>query len=304
MRLRPRLTALLREPLLHFVVIGAALFAASALRGGGPGGGGNRIFVSAARQEQLAAGFARTWRRPPADEELRGLVDEWIREEIASREAIAMGLGEDDAIIRRRLRQKLEFISEDLSGAEPDEAALQSWLEAHPEAYRQEPRVALRQVFVNADRRGARAPADAAALLSRLLAGAHPAALGDPTLAPAALPLSPRSEVARLFGEPFADAVLALEPGRWVGPVRSGFGLHLVLLEAREPGRTPALAEVRDAVRRDLLFERQRQAKDDLYRALAARYRIEIEAPPAAPAAAERGAAGGGSRAEQVSRAP
>ena len=304
MRPRPRLTALLREPLLHFVVIGAALFAASELLGGGPGGGGNRIVVSAARQEQLAAGFARTWRRPPGDEELRGLVDEWIREEIASREAIAMGLGEDDAIIRRRLRQKLEFISEDLSGAEPDEAALQAWLEAHPEAYRQEPRVALRQVFVNADRRGARAPADAAALLSRLLAGADPAALGDPTLAPAALPLSPRSEVARLFGEPFADEVLALEPGAWAGPVRSGFGLHLVLLEAREPGRTPALAEVREAVRRDLLFERQRQAKDDLYRALVARYRIEIEAPPAAPAAAERGAAGGGAGAEQVSRTP
>ena len=153
---------------------------------------------------------------------------------------------------------------------------------------------------MNADRRGARALADATALLSRLLAGAHPAALGDPTLAPAALPLSPRSEVARLFGETFADAVLALEPGRWAGPVRSGFGLHLVFLETREPGRTPALAEVREAVRRDLLFERQRQAKDDLYRALAARYRIAIEAPPAAPAAAERGGAG----AEQVSRVP
>lgn len=277
----------LREPLVHFLALGLLLFLFFEWSGGGSGS--SRIVVTAGRIEHLASGFARTWQRPPTDAELKGLIDDYVKEEIAARAATADGLDRDDAIIRRRLRQKFEFLAEDAADqAPPTEAELGAWLAAHPQAFPAEPQVAVRQVFVSPDRRGASAAAEAERILARLRATgpeADPASLGDPTTLPGELPLGPIREVSSIFGDGFARAVEALPPGQWAGPVRSSYGLHLVLVRERVPGRRPDLATVRPQVEREVIAERRRQALDALYQRLLARYSVSIE-PPARPAPA------------------
>ena len=283
----------LREPLVHFLSLGLLLFLVFEWRGGGTGS--NRIVVTAGRIEHLASGFARTWQRPPTEAELKGLVDDYLKEEIAAREATAGGLDRDDAVIRRRLRQKFEFLAEDdADRAPPTETELSAWLTNHPEAFPAEPQVALRQVFVSPERRGASAPAEAEKVLARLRAAgpeADAARLGDPTTLPGELPLGPIREVSSIFGDGFARAVEALPPGQWAGPVRSGYGLHLVLVRQRVSGREPDLAAVRSQVEREVIAERRRQALDALYQRLLARYAVTIERPPAPAAPAGAGSA-------------
>jgi hypothetical protein len=125
-----------QEPLVHFLVLGALLFVAFDRWGAG-GAGTSRIVVTPGQIDAMASGFARTWQRPPTEEELKGLLDDHVREEIATREAMALGLDRDDTVIRRRLRQKFEFIAEDsIDATPPTEADLQRWLDAHPADFR------------------------------------------------------------------------------------------------------------------------------------------------------------------------
>jgi hypothetical protein len=273
---------LLHEPLVHFLAIGAALFLFFALRGGSAASG--RIVVTRARLESLAAGFARTWQRPPTAEELKGLVDGWVREEVAVREAMATGLDRDDTIIRRRLKQKIDFLAEDrIDAAPPSEADLVVWLAAHPDLYRAEERVSFRQVCLTPEKRGGPAAAEAearrlAAALERKGTGADVA--GDSLLLPPEMPLSPKSEIARVFGSDFADAVVKVEPGHWTAPVPSGFGVHAVLVREKAPGRAPALADVHAAVERDFTADRRTRELDALYARLLAKTTVVIETAP------------------------
>ena len=277
-----RLRSLLREPLVQFLLLGALLFLYFEWKGGS-GPGSTRIVVTPGLVEHLASGFARTWQRPPTAAELKGLVDEHVKEEIAAREATSMGLDRDDAIIRRRLRQKMEFLVEDAVGqVAPTDAALQAWLDAHPESFSAEPRVALRQVFVSTERRGAAAAAEAARLLARLQpagSAARTESLGDPSMLPGELPLGPLSDVARTFGSEFAAKVDGVTPGKWAGPLESAYGLHLVLVSERVAAARPALAEVRPLVEREFLAERRRLELQALYERLLEKYTIEIEMP-------------------------
>ena len=242
----------------------------------------------------MVAGFGRTWQRPPTDQELKGLVDDHLREEIATREAMALGLDRDDTVIRRRLRQKLEFAAEDTIDAVPaTEAELQAWLEGHAAAYRTEPTVSFRQVYLSPDRRGDSIDNDVRVLVSRLSAagaGASIDGIGDPLMLPREVERSARGEVARQFGEEFANAILEVAPGRWAGPVRSGYGVHIVLVRDKTEGGALALADVRPLVERDFLFERRKQRLDAMYENLLRRYRVVIEprrtSPDGAPAAA------------------
>jgi hypothetical protein len=279
---------LLREPLVHFLVLGAALFALYAWRGGSEPSA--RIVIGAGQLEHLAAGFARTWLRAPTPEELQGLLRDHVREELATREALALGLDRDDTIVRRRLRQKLEFLTEDLVGlAEPSEAELAEYLRAHLEAYELEPRFTFEQVFLSPERRGEALDADAQRLLAELRATPE-LEDGDPTLLPAGLELAGTSEIDRIFGGDFARALGALAPGDWDGPLRSAFGLHLVRIAAREAGRLPELDEVREAVSRDWFAERKRAALDAFYADLLGRYEVVIEPELPASSAASTGA--------------
>ena len=248
-----------------------------------------RIHVDAARIDQLALGFARTWQRPPTPEELTTLVDEFVREEVLYREAVAMGLDQDDTIVRRRMRQKLEFLSEDIAPvSDPTDADLARQLNERADTYRIEPRIALRQVFVSREQRGDDgARAHARALLARFEGGAVAEELGDASLLPSVLPLAPLADVARVFGGEFAEAVAKLPAGRWSGPVESGFGLHLVYVEQKEEARTPALDEVREAVRNDWLAARRAEANEAFYQRLRARYDVTIDAVGEAAQAAD-----------------
>jgi len=287
-----RLKSLLREPLLHFLAIGAALFLFFQWRGGSGGPAGTRIVVSPGQIEHLATGFAKVWQRPPTEAELKGLVDDYVKEEIAVREAAAMGLDRDDTVIRRRLRQKLEFVVEDTATLQPPtDAEALAWLDAHPDAFGAEPRISFRQVFVSPQRRGARVRDDAAKLLARLRAAGPEAAtdpLGDPTMLPPEQPLGPLREVARIFGSDFASEVAAIEPGQWTGPVESPFGLHLVLVREKAAPSRPDLAAVRPMVEREILAERKKKELNALYERMLAKYRVEIgrTAPAATRAAA------------------
>ncbi len=289
---------ILREPLLHFLAIGALLFLAFNWRGAG-GAGTNRIVITPGQIDAMVAGFTRTWQRPPSEQELKGLLDDYVREEMATREAMALGLDRDDTIIRRRLRQKLEFAAEDAIDAAPaTDAELQAWLDAHAATYRTEPELSFVHVFLSPDKRGEAADGDARTILARLAdAGPEAAtdAVGDSLMVPRDVPRSSRTDVARQFGEAFADAVLAVEPGRWSGPVDSGFGLHLVYVRERVAGRAPALDDVRPLVERDFLADRRKQRLAAMYESLLRRHRVVIDSRATASqaATAEPGTGGG-----------
>ena len=273
---------ILKEPLLHFLLLGAGLFIAYSLmsspgRSNEPG----KIVVTVGQVEHLAAGFARTWQRPPTDAELKGLIDDWVREEIATREAIAMGLDKDDTVIRRRLRQKLEFVSDDIAAQiEPTDADLNAYLQAHPESFRIEPRFTFSQVYLNPDKHGDNLARDAAKLLAQLRqAGgmADTSALGDSLLLERTYQSTPTGEVAKQFGDEFAAKLGELSPGQWQGPIESGYGVHLVLVSERTEGRLPELAEVHDVVRREWDNARRLEGNGKFYQELLKRYTVTVE---------------------------
>jgi hypothetical protein len=293
---KPTLRSLLREPLVHFLLIGAALFLFFSWTGGSGGPDSGRIVIGPGQVEHLAVGFSRTWRRPPTQQELKGLIDDYVREEMATREARSMGLDREDTVIRRRLRQKLEFLVEDAAEAvPPTDDELQAWLEAHPEDYRREPQVAFRQVFLSPDRRGDTVEGDAERLL-RQLESAGPDAdverLGDSIMLPAEFELAPLSVASRMFGSEFAGRLAELESGRWTGPVPSGYGMHLVFVRERIEGRDPTLDDVRDALARDLLTSRRKEQLETLYERLLERYQVVIDMPDPEPSPAAAGGSG------------
>ncbi len=278
-----RAPRLLHEPLVQFLALGAALFLLFQWSGTGPGS--NRIVLTPGLIEHLTAGFMRTWQRPPTEAEIKGLIDDHVREEIAVREATAMGLDRDDTIIRRRLRQKLEFLVEDaVETVQPTDVELESWLENHADAFRIEPQIEFRQVYLSRERRGGATEADAERLLARVTAAGPDAAtdqLGDPTMLPPEFPLAPVSDVSRVFGPDFAERLLAIEPGQWTGPIESGFGIHLVLVRRHSEGSLPDLSRVRPAVEREFLAERRKQELNAMYERLLEKYVVVVERPKA-----------------------
>lgn len=286
---------LLREPLLHFVLLGAALFAVFGMmkqRGGVEPG---NIIITQGRIEHLATGFARTRQRPPTAEELEALIRDAVREEVYVREAMAMGLDRDDTVIRRRLRQKLEFVSEDIAAlAEPSDADLRAFLQSHPDKFRDEPRFTFSHVYLNPQRHRDRLARDATDLLARLKragAKADVTALGDPFLLAHHFDAAPGSEIAKQFGEKFAGALKDLGPGEWRGPVQSGYGVHLVRVAEVVPGRVPPLEEIRGTVSREWSNLQRQKANEDFFQALLGRYSVTIERPQAADAGSKLTAA-------------
>lgn len=290
----------LREPLLHFLVIGTGLFLLYQLVRGGDETAPREIVISESRIEALAENFDRTWTRPPTPQELRGLVDDYVKEEIFYREAVAMGLDRDDTVIRRRLRQKMEFVSEDAAAStEPMEAQLQQFLVAHPEKFVEPARVTFQQVFVNAEKRGDAAPRDAERILAELQAGrgpANPSEAGDPTLLPARLEDAWPQEISGSFGDDFVKQLETAPIDQWSGPHASTYGLHLVRVSARNTSTLPSLADIRPVVLREWQADRRTQAGDSFYSSLRSKYDVRYEgelgrllqqAQPAAEAASK-----------------
>ena len=271
----------LREPLLHFLVLGAGLFLAHGWLAGSGAFAGDSIVINQGQVEHLAAAFARLHQRPPTRHELDGLVNDAIREEIFYREALAQGLDRDDVVVRRRLMQKLEFIAQDIEPVpEPTEAQLQEYLAANPGKFRIEPRYSFQQVYLNPQRHGTRLQAEAARLRADLeRRGVDAAMRGDPFLLKHSFDAVDAAEVRRVFGAGFATALERLPPGSWQGPVVSGYGVHLVRIERRDAGRVAPLQDVREQVRREWTYSRQQAANARFYAGLRQRYKVTVERP-------------------------
>jgi hypothetical protein len=272
---------LFKEPLVHFLVLGALIFAGYGLmnRSGTPAPG--RIVISQGQLASMIVGFTRTWQRSPTREEWEGLIRDRVREEVYYREALAVGLDKDDLIIRRRLQQKMEFVTDDVAArAQPTDDDLNAYLQAHPDKFRVEQRFTFRQVYLNPAKHGESFARDTARLLAQLNhAGSKNdvSALGDPLMLDNTFDALPAGEVAKLFGEKFATSLGGLSLGQWQGPVESGYGVHLVYVNEHQEARAPVLADVREAVSRGLDNARRLEAKEEFYRELLKRYTVVIE---------------------------
>lgn len=278
------LKRLLTEPLVHFIALALIVFAAYGLVATEKQEPPDQIVVSAPKIEQLAALFAKTWQRPPTSQELKNLIDDYVREEIYVREALVLRLDEDDTVIRRRLRQKMEFLNAaEAETASPTDAELDAYLKANPMRFEIEPKLAVQQIFLSRDRHGDKVEEDASSILEILRTRPEVdwTTLGDPTLLPAALPLTDETSIGQIFGADFAKALDEAEPSKWSVPISSTFGVHLVRVTERTPGRMPALHEVRDAVLREWANDRRQQAEEKSLQQLLSRYKVTIDMPAA-----------------------
>ena len=268
---------ILHEPLVHFVLAGVLIFILYSLLEPGSAGD-NEIIVDAATIERLNAEWLRRTNRAPTQEELEGLLAGHIFEELLSREARSLGLEQDDPVIRRRLVQKMELLAESAAQqVQPADPQLLEWYEAHPELYRSEARLGFKHIYFSHDRRDTSAEADASALLPRL-AGLDETAgqpgLGDSFMLPHEFTDIGRSQLDRLFGEEFAATLLELAPGSWQGPLRSGYGYHLVYLFDLRDAEPVPFTESKTRVAQDWHRDRYEQVKQELLEELKSRYRI------------------------------
>jgi parvulin-like peptidyl-prolyl isomerase len=278
---------LLREPLIHFLLIGVVLFAVDhylePARGVAPSS--KQIQLSLDDLGQLVMLFQAQWRRQPTAQELSRLVENKVQEEILYREALAMGLDKDDTIVKRRMAQKLRFLAEDVAAArEPDTAEIWSWFEKNKTMFAQPSRVSFRHLYFAPDRRGQSARDDAARTLSKLAGQPQDAklaaSLADPFMFQDYYRDRAPDYLGKEFGPQFAQAVAKLAPGSWQGPIESGYGWHLVFIDTVIPGRVPDFEEIEGDVKSAWLNEQKEKAWDQAYKELRAKYTVLLPAPP------------------------
>ena len=271
----------LREPLLHFLLIGGALFLLYSLQNDGFVEQNNRIVISEADLDRFITIWGKKRQRPPTRLELEGLIEQQIREEVLSREAQAMGLDQNDSIVRRRLAQKVEFIFADLAAqVDPTDTDLADYLAAHADFFEIPGRISFMQVYLNTDKRGEHVQQDVQRLLDELTQPGSEVdimTVGDPFMLGQQHAQLTEQGVVRLFGEDFASKLFALPVGSWQGPVLSGYGLHLVRVDNKTDARLPELEAVRGKVRNEWLAQQRRTADKAFYQSLRQRYEIIIE---------------------------
>lgn len=281
------------EPLVHFLCLGGLIFLwFAAFADTEPEPDATQIVISSAELDRALLTWTQRRNRPPDTEEMRGIVNELIRDEVLYREALALGLDRDDVVIRSLLRQKFEFVTQDLGFEEnPNETVLRAFLAENAGRYTRAARLSFSQILFSEDRRGPSAETDALQVLAVLQTATGPEAAeieGDGrALAPSYRDLSDH-EIAALFGPAFAAALLTAEPGRWSAPIRSGYGLHLVWVESRTAGGPLPFKEVAQRVRDDWVHEQRRASNDAIFARLLDRYEVVVE-----PATALDATAGG-----------
>jgi hypothetical protein len=272
------MTRLLRDPLVHFFVIAGAIFGLYAVLDDSPRPvAANALVITEDDARRLVSEFEATWQRPPTPEELDFMIGELVREEVYVREALALGLDGDDAVIRRRLQLKMEFLTESGAGAtEPDDATLLAHVESHPDRFAQPALVAFEQILLAEGI----AEAEATAVAAQLNLGGDPGEAARPTLLPPDLPLAPEQVIDGSFGPGFFEGLAALPVGVWSGPVTTALGVHLVRVTERREPQVPPLAEIRERVERDWRASLAERLREGRYEALLSRY--EVTRPEAA----------------------
>ena len=276
---------LLREPLLHFMVIGAAIYLlygvfAETL----PEADDKTIVVSAGEIEWMQTAWQKRWNRPPTAAEFDGLIQQYIKETVLYREALTMGLNQHDQVIRRRLAQKLEFLAKDLVAlTPPTEEELQSYFESHLDRYQEPTRYTFTQVFIDPDKRGDATLNDAEVIKATLIAQGDAiddaGALGDDFMLQNYYPEKEQTEIQKHFGSGFAESLIELSIGQWHGPVLSGYGVHLVYVSNIIEPPAPVFAEVRERVVQDWTMDRSEELNEQFYANLRDRYTVVIEDP-------------------------
>ena len=244
----------LGEPLLQFIVAGALLFACYRLLHPELSSTAevNRIEVTTDDLRQLEVLWTARWHRPPTPEELHGLVESRVREEILYREALALGLERGDTVVKRRLAQKMEFLADDGSALrDPTVDELRAWYARNSDRFAEPGRRSFRHVYFSTDRRSDQARGDAMRALVKL--ADKPAdtpvvgTIGDPFMFQDHYGDRSPEQIASIFGSAFAVAVDQVRPGSWQGPIESGLGWHLVFVTSATPGRVPSYDEDRTA---------------------------------------------------------
>jgi hypothetical protein len=272
----PRKVSLLfKEPLLHFLLIGVALFGAYAWHNRGTQSDTklHQVRISAGDVQWLKDTWAKQWQREPTRDELHGILTDFLKEELLAREAREMGLDRNDPYVRRRLAQKVEFLVQDVSRlAEPTEDDLRKFYADHPGLFREEARVSFTQVYFSREHRE-----EVAAVLARLEASADPVELGDRLMLDQEFRDATQQTVALQFGAEFASAVFALEPGMWHGPIGSGYGLHLVRVSEKKAGRQRKFADVRAQVLESWSDQRQRENNEKYFAGLLKKYDVVVD---------------------------
>jgi hypothetical protein len=275
----------LKEPLLHFLVIGTLLFVVFAVFNKQENAVDiKKIVVSAGDMERLAANWSKKWNRQPTEAELKGLIDSYIKEEVYYREALALGLDQDDTVLRRRLMQKMEFLSNDLADLNnPDETALNEYFLANSDKYELPARISFTHIYFSLDKHGNEIFDNAGKALAYLQAAStpitHAPERGDSFMLQYDFTLETPFEVARLFGQQFTEELFQAATGTWQGPIASGYGLHLVRISEKVDARMPELAAVIDKVRTDYMFEQRQKTNKAIYERFRERYDIVVEMP-------------------------
>ena len=282
-RASPLVRRLVREPLIHFLLLGGLVFALYAvLSPVANRAQADRIVLTQNDLRQLAVQWLAQGRPRPTAEQMRSLIEQRVGEEILFREALAMGLDKDDEIIKRRLAQKMDFLAEDVAALQaPDEAQLRAWFTQNTSRFAQPPRVSFHHLYFSSDRGpGAQEAADAALvrIAHKTAASAAGAAAADPFMFQDFYAERTPEQVTREFGPLFAQAVFQLKPGAWQGPVQSGYGWHLVFEDTLEPSRTPAFEEIEADVKSAWLDQKQQDVKRAALEAFRARYTVIV--PP------------------------
>lgn len=271
----------LKEPLLHFIVLGAVLFGIYEILNRDAGFDDNEIIITQGKIEHLANVFSRTWQRPPTEQELQRLIDNYIQEEVLYREGIRMGLDQDDTIIRRRVKQKVEFIANNIMEQyEPSDMELQSYLLDNSEDFVTEEYFTFIQIYLNKEKRGKSTSMEAKNILSQLKedkSHSNSYELGDPSMLEQYYSDISLSFIERTFGKQFAEQLRNISPGKWSGPISSTYGLHLVRIDIKTDSRLPELQEIRDVVKREWENKQQNLLYEKYYAELLKNYEIRIE---------------------------
>ena len=276
---------LLREPLVHFLFIGAVIYLLYGIFAEPVVEETDKtIVVSAGEIEWMQSSWQKRWNRPPTAAEFDGLMQQYIRETVLYREALTMGLNKHDQVIRRRLAQKLEFLAKDLVAlTPPSEEDLHSYFEEHRERYQEPVLYTFTQVYIDPDKRGDATLDDAERIKTELIARGDDfgdaGALGDSFMLQNYYPQKNQAEIQKQFGGGFAESLAMLSPGQWHGPVLSGYGVHLVYVQAVTEPPAPVFAEVRERVEQEWKSDKSEELNEQFYENLREQYSVVIEEP-------------------------